>query len=416
MKSNLRMAVRVLNLMVLVIFAGNVLAQNSDSITTPSIVAAPEVKVEIKEEQPWYKKLSLRGYTQIRYNGLYTNPDLKCDQCDKSWGGIEELFVRRARIVISGDVHERVSIYIQPDFASSPASGLLNFAQLRDLYADIYFDKKKTFRVRPGLSKIPFGFENLQSSQNRLPLDRNDGLNSAVANERDLGVFFYYAPTKVRDRFKKLQNSRLKGSGDYGMIGLGFYNGQTLNKPDENDNFHVAARFTYPFELKNGQIIEASLQGYTGQYVLTSVSSDLNPDEQYLDQRVAASFVVYPQPFGFQSEVNFGRGPQFVPSLGVIDTKELNGGYVMTMYKYESGNMFFFPFARYHWYDGGKKQELDARRYKVSEWEFGMEWQPIPNVELVAMYVFSDRRFEDFKKSDNHQTGSLLRVQLQINY
>jgi phosphate-selective porin len=38
------------------------------------------------------------------------------------------------------------------------------------------FDTKK-FRLRVGQSKVPFGFENLQSSQNRLTLDRNDALN-----------------------------------------------------------------------------------------------------------------------------------------------------------------------------------------------------------------------------------------------
>jgi hypothetical protein len=48
------------------------------------------------------------------------------------------------------------------------------------------FDAKKEYRVRIGQSKVPYGFENLQSSQNRLTLDRNDALNSAVANERDL--------------------------------------------------------------------------------------------------------------------------------------------------------------------------------------------------------------------------------------
>jgi hypothetical protein len=48
------------------------------------------------------------------------------------------------------------------------------------------FDAKKEYRVRIGQSKVPYGFENLQSSQNRLTLDRNDALNSAVVNERDL--------------------------------------------------------------------------------------------------------------------------------------------------------------------------------------------------------------------------------------
>jgi hypothetical protein len=53
----------------------------------------------------------------------------------------------------------------------------------------------------------------MQSSQNRLPLDRNDALNSAVSNERDLGVFFYWAPQKTRKLFSSLVSDGLKGSG-----------------------------------------------------------------------------------------------------------------------------------------------------------------------------------------------------------
>jgi hypothetical protein len=86
------------------------------------------------------------------------------------------------------------------------------------------FDTK--FRLRVGQSKVPFGFENLQSSQNRLTLDRNDAL-SAVANERDLGAFFYWAPSKIRERFAMLVKDGYKGSGDYGVFAFGVYNGQT---------------------------------------------------------------------------------------------------------------------------------------------------------------------------------------------
>ena len=49
---------------------------------------------------------------------------------------------------------------------------------------------------------------------------------AAVPNERNLGVFLYYAPTVVRERFRRLVESGLKGSGDYGMLGIGVYNGQ----------------------------------------------------------------------------------------------------------------------------------------------------------------------------------------------
>ena len=91
---------------------------------------------------------------------------------------------RAVTIIFSGQISKQVYFYVQPDFASSVSSTSLNFTQLRDAYMDIGIDKENEFRIRLGQSKIPFGFANLQSSQNRLPLDRDDALNSAFSNER----------------------------------------------------------------------------------------------------------------------------------------------------------------------------------------------------------------------------------------
>jgi hypothetical protein len=139
----------------------------------------------------WSSKINIRGYSQIRYNRLLeTNPELGCEQCDRSWGENGGFFMRRMRIIFFGQINSNVYVYFQPDFASSPSSDKLHFAQIRDAYFDVGVDKKNEFRFRIGQSKVPYGFENMQSSQNRIPLDRNDALNSAVSNERDIGVVF----------------------------------------------------------------------------------------------------------------------------------------------------------------------------------------------------------------------------------
>jgi len=381
----------------------------------------PQENSLAQRSKAWNETFAIRGYVQGRYNRLLeTNPDLKCEQCDRSWGDNGGFFLRRIRIIFFGQISERVYFYIQPDFASNASATNQHYAQIRDAYFDLGFDKKNEFRIRIGQSKVPFGFENMQSSQNRLPLDRNDALNSAVSNERDLGAFFYWAPAAKRKLLSRLVRDGLKGSGDYGVLGLGFYNGQTANKPELNNNRHVVGRASYPFQIGK-QILEPGLQGYTGQWVMASdqLSSGVkvNDSRNYLDQRAAATFVLYPQPFGILAEYNVGRGPEFNKLTDSIEVQRLHGGYITLSYMKQTKNgQVFIPFTRLQYYDGGKKHERDARSYEVRELEIGTEWQPVPQFELVVMYTFSNRRFEDFMLPNNRQFGSLLRLQAQINF
>jgi hypothetical protein len=375
-------------------------------------------KKQTTTSKKWFESINIRGYAQIRYNGLLqTNEDLGCEQCDRSWGGENGFFIRRMRVILFGQISPRVYLYVQPDFASAPSSSTLHFAQLRDAYFDLGLDKDNEFRLRIGQSKVPYGFENMQSSQNRLPLDRADALNSAVSNERDLGVFFYYAPAKIRKRYSSLVNDGLKGSGDYGVFGLGIYNGQTANKPELNANRHIVTRLSYPFEWKK-QIFEPGIQAYKGEYTLSSLSSGVksNATKTYLDERVGGTFVLYPKPFGILAEYNVGTGPEFDKLADSITNQRLHGGFITASYKLDFKGQTLIPFVRYQKYDGGKKHELDARSYEVEELEIGAEWQPNKNFELVVMYTMSSRRYEDYAKQNNYQRGNLLRIQAQVNF
>ena len=389
------------------------------SLTAINAQSADTTKAKSVDKK-WYDSFAIRGYLQVRYNRLLeTNSKLKCEQCDRSWGENGGFFMRRARLIFFGQISKQVYFYIQPDFASSASSTGLHFGQLRDAYFDIGVDAKNEYRFRIGQSKVPFGFENLQSSQNRLPLDRNDALNSAVSNERDLGVFFYWAPEKKRRLFSNLVKDGLKGSGDYGIFAFGVYNGQIANRPELNNEPHVVARVTYPMEIGN-QIIEPGIQGYTGKYYLNtdqvSSKTKVRSDRNYIDQRAAASFVLYPKPFGIQAEYNIGNGPQFNPTKDSIEVKSLKGGYVTLSYMLKLKHGALIPFVRYQHYSGAKKHELDARSYEVTEGEVGLEWQPSKAFELVAMYTVSNRKTEDYVLRNNFQAGRLLRLQAQINF
>ena len=368
------------------------------------------------ESSNWHDNIKIGGYMQVRYNGLFeTNPDLDCEQCDENWSRESNgLSFRRIRFSLKGQISPRVSFYFQPDFAKSIGNSH-HVASLKDAYFDLGLDKKNEFRLRIGQSKVPYGFDNIQSSSNRIPLDRSDALNSGLKDERDLGVFMYWATQEKRELIHNLRKSGLSG-GDFGLFAFGFYNGQTANHLDQNSNFHIVSRFSYPFEVGN-QVIETGIQAYYGKYVVTEHSPTIEVNENgYLDQRTALSFILYPQPFGIQAEYNIGKGPEFDKTSNTIQVKTLQGGYATFSYFLEKWDQQFYPFVRLQYYDGGKKHELDARSYTVMDTEIGIEWHPLPKFEILVEYTFSDRRYEDFENPINHQVGSLMRIQAQLKF
>jgi hypothetical protein len=324
-------------------------------------------------------------------------------------------------------------------------------AVIRDAYADLFLTENKEWRIRPGLSKVPFGFESMQSSQNRLAFDRADPLTSAFPNQRNLGVFLYYAPTAVRERFRRLVDSGLKGSGDYGMLGIGVFNGQGANDPDENKNKHVIFHSMYPYEFSNGQIVQVGMDAYTGLVNVstspvvptnpsltngTTVSPQLTNGGNYLDERVAWHVVVFPQPFGLQAEYTIGRGPQLNVDRTAVELGSLHGGYVQLFYNYKCDTycQSIFPYVRMQEYFGGRKLDENAPRYSVRETELGLEYQFNRSLELTVAYSWTQRTSNESatlpvgtcgltgspvsctQTPYQLQTGNLLRFQLQWSF
>jgi hypothetical protein len=413
---------RTAGVLAVVLCAREAVAQTTP-VPTAQPAAAPAAPAAAAHSGPkWFEKYSIRGYSQFRYNRLFeSNPDLRCEQCDRGIGDKQGFGFRRGRMIFSGNAGERLFVYIQFDYSADASSTNKHFLQIRDAYGDFTFDKKKEFRLRFGQSKVPFGFENMQSSSNRLPLDRADALNSAVANERDMGVFFYWAPDSKRKIFRDMLENQYKGSGDYGCFAIGLYNGQVANRPELNNNLHLVSRFTWPFKLGRGQIFEPGIQAYTGQYTLpkdqVASGTKKRSDLTYNDRRVAGSLVLYPRPFGVLAEWNVGEGPSFNSATDSIETRRLKGGFVTLSYRKEFKNKtIVLPYARFQVYDGGKKHETDARNHGVRETEIGVEITPWKYIELTVAYVQSHRKYQDFANQTYDNSGRFLRIQLQMNY
>jgi hypothetical protein len=392
-----------------------VTSPEGQSTTRPDVPAqAPAAS----DSNAWYRRFTLRGYTQMRFTQNVDDPVEV--PADRSVNDNETFIIRRGRLVLSGDVSDRVSLYTQSDLQAS--TGATDFSlQLRDMYADVWLDRAKTFRVRLGQQKIPYGWVNMQSSQNRAGLERPEGINSAAETERDIGAFLMWGSTAAKANFRELQNARLKGSGDYGVVAVGLYGGQGPNRTDQNGAPHFLARASYPFKLASGQFFEVGVQGYSGRFVAptqaitvggTSVTPR-NPSDGVLDQRFGVNAIWYPQPIGIEAEWNVGRGPELSSDFLSIGRGSLNGGYLQVGYR----EGFAFPFARWNYYDGARKFARNAPRMEVNEVDFGLEVAKWAELEATIVYTHTLRRtrtstFPYSLQRDGNRVG----FQVQWNY
>jgi outer membrane murein-binding lipoprotein Lpp len=385
------------------------------------------------EDRPWYERIRLRGYTQMRVNeivsGDATAPPGRSRLRSVHDGGITDqgnFSFRRIRLILEGDLSEQVSFYFQPDFATNVANRSAGerregFGQLRDAYVDWFLDDDRRFRLRFGQSKVPVGWENLQSSSNRLALDRSDAINSAIPSERDLGVVAYYTPASVQRIWDRLDEGGQKLFGNYGAFGLAAYNGQGTNRPEQNNGLMTVAMATWPFELNGlgsafrGQVIEVG-----GSLMRNSVRPEIRSGgvsaASFDDNRVSLHAMLYPQPFGVQVEWTWGEGPEFDPVAQAIATRPLNGGYVQSMWRVDRSPLGpAMPYARWQRYRGGWKATPNAPRLETDEFEIGIEFQPLTPIELTVAYAHMERREADERLAGRAQ-GHLIRTQLQWNY
>lgn len=355
--------------------------------TSPSTMSKADLDALLSDK--WYERIKLKGYMQFRGAGVLRESGGDLNVPNDAIASDGQTFgIRRGRLTMSGDVTDHLYLYAQVDYFASITG--TNVLQARDYYADISLDPAREFRVRIGLSKVPYGWSNLQSSQNRLALERPDALNSAVEGERDIGAFFYWAPFHIRNRYKDLVKMGLRGSGDYGVFAFGAYNGQGINRADTNGQPHWVARLSYPFELSNGQFLEFGINGYTGKFVPTTTTGAGAPTfgrGGVKDQRVGVSAIIYPQPFGLEAEWNWGQGPQLDTASNTIIAQSLQGGYLQACYRHVFADQSeLIPFVRWQTYNGGRKFATNAPRNQVDEVGLGVRYIPYPELELSLMY------------------------------
>jgi Phosphate-selective porin O and P len=390
--------------------------------TSPSTMSKGDLDSLLADK--WYERLKLKGYLQVRNESIFHDTGGLFVENDPFANHTSSTGIRRGRVTYSGDLTSHLYVYAQMDmFGTVSATNGTNYVvQARDYYADVSLDPAREHRVRMGLSKIPFGFATMQSSQNRLALERPEAIDTAVENQRDFGAYYMWAPYKIRERFKDLVKMGLRGSGDYGVFAFGAYAGNGINRPDNNGEVHWLSRVTYPFEFDNGQFLELSLQGYWGRFLPTTAAiagvgtPTISNSHGITDSRVAVSGILYPQPFGIETEWNWGQGPQLSRDMRTITSASLSGGYVQTCYRHVFANQKeLIPFMRWQTYDGGRKFANNAPVDKVNEIGLGFRFIPYPELELTAMFMHGTRTNTNVAPYGN-VSYDYLGIQAQVNF
>ena len=361
------------------------------------------VVAEFTGSPRWYERLTMYGYGMFRYNNT-SNGNIRsyhdASVGSASAGAQPGFFFRRIRWVVTGQISDHVSVFIQPDLASN-ISGNTHALSMRDAFGDWNFDKDKEYRLRVGLQRVPCSFDNWQASRVRMAIDRADATNSCANSERDMGVSFMWTPKIAQARYKQMLDY-MYGPGDYGVFHIQVYNGQGLNAVETNNNKHVGMRLSWPWELPGGRLMETGINVMRGQFTVnrgtpaagTTLWSTFDAGHasgKYQDERLNFYVNYPPQPWGFIAEYTVGRGPKRAAN-GVIGENALYGGYVQGHYQWKYSDVGLANFyTRYQEYYGGLKFQAGAPDDRMKELESGIAWQPDPQWEFTVAYTFTQR-------------------------
>jgi phosphate-selective porin len=312
------------------------------------------------------KKLTLAGYTQVRYQAL------------EETGKPDGFDIRRARLDVKGNISPYWGYRVQFDLAGSP--------KLLDAYVDLILNE--TLNLTIGQAKVPFSLENLASSTQLLLIDRSQVVEALTArgkdpvgnqNGRDIGLLL--GGTLVKLNSRPVVDYR-----------LGVYNGAGINVADNNERKDYAARLiVHPVAGLDigGAYYDGSRlvpEVKTGN-VVTSPAANVNRDRYGFD----LSYDL--KNFSLRSEYIHGKDNQ----------TEREGYYVMGGYSFFQKKWQLV--AKYDFYDADKAKADDASTWAV----LGINYFVNANTKLQANYTIKD---EEGASIDNN----FANVQLQIGF
>lgn len=346
----------------------NIVSQrDADSIRAEAAIAAQTNLAKVKSfPVNAAKKISLAGYTQIRYQTL------------EQTGAIDGFDVRRARVDLKGNISPYWGYRLQFDLSGSP--------KLIDAYAELKLNDY--LNITFGQAKVPFSLENLTSSTKLELIDRSQAVEALTArgkdvggnqNGRDIGILLGGTLLKWKDRPVV----------DYR---LGVYNGSGINTTDKDEEKDYAARLIfYPVTG-----LAVSSAWYDGSRFVPEVKAGTvvtTPSKIVNRDRLGFDLSYDLKNFSLRSEYIYGKD----------DQTEREGYYVLGGYYLLQKKVQLV--AKYDFYDADKAKVDDASTWVV----LGANYNFNANTKLQVNYSIKQ---EESTSIDNN----FANVQLQIGF
>ena len=308
------------------------------------------------------EKVKISGYLQSQFTS------------DEAANPKTDFRVRRARIKLEAPVTDMAALTLQVDATRT--------VELKDAYLDLG-RPTDSWRLRFGQAKVPFMYEVLESSGNRLEPERTALATTLFPGERDQGAWV---------QFKNALGDRIPGT----TLDIGFQNGNGVNAADNNNSKDLVARLRFPIgdtpPDKNTEADSVYLAYLNGE--LTDAKTSVTTDKTFIGGGVSKAF----GPVWFRGEAITGK------QLG----HDIFGWYAHGSYEIPGtpGTLF----ARYERFD----ENRDASGDEFRSLTFGYQHQIDSKTRAILAYELRDPEsgYSKFSKTD----GNVLTLRLQVKY
>ncbi len=302
-----------------------------DALVPPTPQPLTDRIAEPGRAKTWFERLSLRGYTQLRVNeflsGDDTAPAGRARLRSVHDGGISDrnnFTFRRVRVVLQGDIHERLFLYIQPDFAvnvsnQSGASRAETSRSCETLSPTCTSTTSAARSCGSASRKSPTAGKTCNRRRTASP---STGRTRSTARSRASAISAS-RPTTRRGMYSASGTASPRAGRSCSAITAPSASASITARPStgssRNKDLMVAGMATWPFELDAlgpifaGQVVEVGASAYRNRFQPEIRAGGVSP-VAFDDRRVGLHAILYPQPFGLQAEWNWGRGRNSIRS------------------------------------------------------------------------------------------------------